>query len=158
MREGIIVGDWMENECIVLAGKILEGLNELGLLPPFDDKPDEPLDGIYFSVCDGDGKVVFKGVIGSERDERFAAIAQKKAEMSARERMSTREIIVQGRLRPGDTKWPGGLWFDTLGVAVGVSGIYSRWDEFIAAVIGWAMKVLVRGLVEDQTKDFIPVF
>lgn len=127
---------------------------ERGLLPPFEEGG-EALDGAYAVVRNVEGKIVHEVVIGSERGKRFARVARKKAEMSAREQMSTRDIIAQGRLRPGDTKWPGGIWHPGLSIAVGVSGIYSRQDEVLAKLIAAEIEALVREMVEDETTQFL---
>lgn len=90
-----------------------------------------------------DGKPMFVATVGDD-PENFPEWALSKARLAHRTRMDTTSLRhdLAHLYRPGDIKWPGGIWRD--GLAVGFSGVEGEYDVMIAEWFVSAVKAICR--------------
>ncbi len=70
----------------------------------------------------------------------YKSYAEGKRTIVARERISSREAVEQGKTLEGEPEWPGGVIVGD--VIVAVSGVESEFDEWIAYMIAHAIVAL----------------
>jgi len=90
-----------------------------------------------------DGKPMFVATLGEE-PANYPEWAVAKARLAYRTRTDTTSLRndVAHLYRPGDIKWPGGIWRD--GLAVGFSGVEGEYDVMIAEWFVSAVKAICR--------------
>lgn len=89
------------------------------------------------------GKPLFVASVG-EDPENYPEWAVAKARLAHRVQMDTTSLRhdLAHLYRPGDIKWPGGVWRD--GLAVGFSGVEGEYDVMIAEWFISAVKAIAR--------------
>ncbi|MBP9738816.1 hypothetical protein KBD20_03950 [Candidatus Saccharibacteria bacterium] len=70
----------------------------------------------------------------------YKAIAEGKRTMVARERISSREVVDQGKSLEGEPPWPGGVIVED--AIVTISGLESEFDELFSYMIAHAIVAL----------------
>ncbi len=103
-----------------------------------------------------DSRKWFKKWVGptpeSDKIIEFEDIAQRKAQDSLNFQMNTGRLIAEypHLLTEGMIRWQGGVYFE--GIAVGVSGVQSYFDEVIALIIAQHLKACRKWLLQDLIK------
>jgi len=92
--------------------------------------------------ADPNGKPLFVASIGEAGN--FPEYAANKARLAHRVQMDTTSLRhdLAHLYRPGDIKWPGGIWRD--GLAVGFIGVQGEYDVMIGEWFGAAVKAVCR--------------
>lgn len=98
---------------------------------------------VVLDPSDPEAEPLFTAGLGDE-GEKFIGWATHKARLAARERLDTSRLRQDypHLYRPGDIKWPGGLYRD--GLALGYSGVQGEYDEMICEWMAAAIRAISR--------------
>ncbi|MFO7244773.1 MAG: hypothetical protein DIU73_007840 [Actinomycetes bacterium] len=108
---------------------------------------------VILDPADPQGEPLFTAGIGDGAEE-FIDNALHKARLSAREQIDTSRLRQDypHRYRPGDIKWPGGLYRH--GLALGFSGVQGEYDEMVCEWVVAAIRAISR--IQFQEADAAP--